>query len=180
LTTLRDCLAPQVRRVSGSWRMAAGRRRSARSRGSEGLCPSRVPKPRSDQHQECSTTDNHGYRRFGGAGPTTSFVVGARGGSDRRRLAVPARAERPGAAAQSKVVRARTWGRRLVETSSGTLRQRSASELASALNRTKSGAFTAMPSAIAVCAEIPFRLLTCLTAGIRNNPAFACDLLHSM
>src|SRR6202048_5527403 len=34
----------QARRVSGSWRMAAGRRRSARSRGSEGLCPSRIPK----------------------------------------------------------------------------------------------------------------------------------------
>jgi hypothetical protein len=32
--------------------------------------------------------------------PTTSFVVGARGGSDRRRLAVPARPARPGAAAQ--------------------------------------------------------------------------------
>jgi aryl-alcohol dehydrogenase-like predicted oxidoreductase len=25
-------------------------------------------RPRSDQHQECSTTDNHGYRRLGGAG----------------------------------------------------------------------------------------------------------------
>src|ERR1700730_11394751 len=34
----------QARRVSGSWRMAAGWRRSARSRGSEGLRPSRVPK----------------------------------------------------------------------------------------------------------------------------------------
>ena len=34
----------QARRVSGSWRMVAGRRRSARSRGSEGLCPSPIPK----------------------------------------------------------------------------------------------------------------------------------------
>src|SRR5580704_14945026 len=28
--------------------------------------------------------DNHGYGGLGGAGPTTSLVVGARGGSDRR------------------------------------------------------------------------------------------------
>jgi hypothetical protein len=34
----------QAQPVSGSWRMAAGRRRSARSRGSEGLCPSRIAK----------------------------------------------------------------------------------------------------------------------------------------
>src|ERR1700732_2430064 len=31
--------------------------------------------PRSDQHQECSTTDNHGYGRLGGAGPTTSPIA---------------------------------------------------------------------------------------------------------
>jgi hypothetical protein len=55
-------------------------------------------KPRSDQHQKCSTTDNRGYGRLGGAGPTTSFVVGARGGSDRRWSTVPDRPARPGAA----------------------------------------------------------------------------------
>src|ERR1700732_707922 len=68
----------QARQVSGSWRMAAGRRRSARSRSSEGLCPSRSRKPRSDQHQECSTTDNHGYHRLDGAAgnmPAPAVIV---------------------------------------------------------------------------------------------------------
>jgi len=69
--------------------------------------------------------DNHGYRRFGGAGPTTSLVVG-RGGSDRRPLAVPARPERAGAAAQmvSPATGRRSQGkpgRRTCRTSGGRL-----------------------------------------------------------
>jgi hypothetical protein len=78
----------QARRVSGSWRMAAGRRRSARSRGSEGLGRAGSRKPRSDQHQECSTTDNHGYRRLddlaAGARAVISLAEAAGGNTAQR------------------------------------------------------------------------------------------------
>ena len=74
-------------REAGEWQQAEGDQRDRAAQKVFARAGSR--KPRSDQHQECSTTDNHGYRRLGGAGPTTSSVVGARGGSDRRWLAVP-------------------------------------------------------------------------------------------
>src|SRR5580704_14566036 len=81
----------QARRVSGSWRMAreAGEWQQAggdqQDRAAQKVfARAGSRKPCSDQHQECSTTDNHGYGGLGGAGPTTSLVVGARGGSDRR------------------------------------------------------------------------------------------------
>src|ERR1700736_947287 len=66
-------------REAGEWQQAGGDQRDRAAQKVFARAGSR--KPRSDQHQECSTTDNHGYRRFGGAGPTTSLVVGARGGS---------------------------------------------------------------------------------------------------
>jgi hypothetical protein len=73
-------------REAGEWQQAGGDQRDRAAQKVFARAGSR--KPRSDQHQECSTTDNHGYRRLGGAGPTTSLVVGARGGSDRRPGAV--------------------------------------------------------------------------------------------
>ena len=69
-------------RKAGEWQQAGGDQRDRPAQEVFARAGSR--KPRSDQHQECSTTDNHGYERLGGAGPTTSLVVGARGGSDRR------------------------------------------------------------------------------------------------
>ena len=83
-------------REAGEWQQAGGDQRDRAAQKVFARAGSR--KPRSDQHQECSTTDNHGYERLGSAGP--SSVAGARGGSNRRRLAVPARPARPGAAAQ--------------------------------------------------------------------------------
>ena len=68
-------------REAGEWQQAGGDQRDRAAQKVFARAGSR--KPRSDQHQECSTTDNHGYERLG-AGPTTSLVVGARGGSDRR------------------------------------------------------------------------------------------------
>ena len=60
--------------------MAAGRRRSVRSRRSEGLCPSRVPKTAQRSASECSTTDNHGYRRLACRRPGVSAAPGDGGG----------------------------------------------------------------------------------------------------
>ena len=90
----------QARRVSGSWRMAAGRRRSARSRGSEGLCPEPDP-------------ENRAAISIRSARPPIITVIGGLAAPDRqhhwlsvaaevivRPLAVPARPERPGTAAQ--------------------------------------------------------------------------------
>ena len=54
----------QARQVSGSWRMAAGRRRQRDRTAQKVFARAGSRKPRSDQHQECSTTDNHGYRRL--------------------------------------------------------------------------------------------------------------------
>ena len=84
------------RREAGEWQQVGGDQRGRAAQKVFARAGSR--KPRSDQHQECSTTDNHGYERLGSAGP--SSVAGARGGSNRRRLAVPARPTRRGAAAQ--------------------------------------------------------------------------------
>src|ERR1700732_633865 len=54
----------QARRVSGTgeWQRAGGDQRDRAAQKVFARAGSR--KPRSDQHQECSTTDNHGYRRL--------------------------------------------------------------------------------------------------------------------
>src|SRR6476620_4334522 len=62
----------QARRVSGSWRMAAGRRRSVRSRGSEGLCPSRIPKT---AHRSASGVLDHRYSRLSAPRPVGAGLM---------------------------------------------------------------------------------------------------------
>jgi hypothetical protein len=94
-------------REAGEWQQAEGDQRDCAAQKVFARAGSR--KPRSDQHQECSTTDNHGYGWLGSAGPTTSFVVSARGGSDRWRSAVPARPARPDAEGSGIIVRSASW-----------------------------------------------------------------------
>src|SRR5258706_7931723 len=52
-------------REAGEWQQAGGDQRDRAAQKVFARAGSR--KPRSDQHQECSTTDNHGYERLGGA-----------------------------------------------------------------------------------------------------------------
>src|ERR1700724_11235 len=47
-------------REAGEWQQAGGDQRDRAAQKVFARAGSR--KPRSDQHQECSTTDNHGYR----------------------------------------------------------------------------------------------------------------------
>ena len=97
--TARGGQAISCRALTRAARLAAGRRRSARSRGSEGSLPEPDPENRAAiSIRSARPPNNHGYERLGSAGP--SSVAGARDGSNRRRLAVPARPARPGAAAQ--------------------------------------------------------------------------------
>ena len=49
-------------REAGEWQQAGGDQRDRPAQKVFARAGSR--KPRSDQHQECSTTDNHGYRRL--------------------------------------------------------------------------------------------------------------------
>ena len=49
-------------REAGEWQQAGGDQRDRAAQKVFARAGSR--KPRSDQHQECSTTDNHGYRRL--------------------------------------------------------------------------------------------------------------------
>ena len=49
-------------REAGEWQQAEGDQRGRAAQRVFARAGSR--KPRSDQHQECSTTDNHGYRRL--------------------------------------------------------------------------------------------------------------------
>ena len=49
-------------RQAGEWQQAGGDQRDRAAQKVFARAGSR--KPRSDQHQECSTTDNHGYRRL--------------------------------------------------------------------------------------------------------------------
>jgi len=49
-------------REAGEWQQAEGDQRDRAAQKVFARAGSR--KPRSDQHQECSTTDNHGYRRL--------------------------------------------------------------------------------------------------------------------
>src|SRR5271165_5068923 len=55
-------------REAGEWQQAEGDQRGRAAQKVFARAGSR--KPRSDQHQECSTTDNRGYRRLDSAGPT--------------------------------------------------------------------------------------------------------------
>jgi len=50
-------------REAGEWQQAGGDQRDRAAQKVFARAGSR--KPRSDQHQECSTTDNHGYRLLG-------------------------------------------------------------------------------------------------------------------
>src|SRR5580693_10024339 len=47
-------------REAGEWQQAGGDQRDRAAQ--KVFARARSRKPRSDQHQECSTTDNHGYR----------------------------------------------------------------------------------------------------------------------
>src|SRR3984893_4985725 len=68
-------------REAGEWQQAEGDQRGRAAQKVFARAGSR--KPRSDQHQECSTTDNHGYRRLDdlavGARPVISFAMAAGG-----------------------------------------------------------------------------------------------------
>ena len=55
-------------REAGEWQQAEDDQRGRAAQKVFARAGSR--KPRSDQHQECSTTDNHGYGRLDSAGPT--------------------------------------------------------------------------------------------------------------
>src|ERR1700730_482881 len=59
-------------REAGEWQQAGGDQRDRAAQKVLARAGSR--KPRSDQHQECSTTDNHGYGRLGGAGPQRHWL----------------------------------------------------------------------------------------------------------
>jgi hypothetical protein len=62
-------------REAGEWQQAGGDQRDRAAQKVFARAGSR--KPRSDQHQECSTTDNHGYRWLGRPDfPTMKIVVG--------------------------------------------------------------------------------------------------------
>ena len=63
---------------AGEWQQAGGDQRDRAAQKVFARAGSR--KPRSDQHQECSTTDNHGYRRLTcrpSTSPTTRSMVSA-------------------------------------------------------------------------------------------------------
>src|SRR6202043_2904350 len=65
-------------REAGEWQQAGGDQRDRAAQKVFARAGSR--KPRSDQHQECSTTDNHGYRRLTcrpSTSPTTRSMVSA-------------------------------------------------------------------------------------------------------
>jgi hypothetical protein len=67
-------------REAGEWQQAEGDQRDRAAQKVFARAGSR--KPRSDQHQECSTTDNHGYRGLDfavGARPAISVVMAAGG-----------------------------------------------------------------------------------------------------
>src|SRR6202011_4358402 len=61
-------------REGGEWQQAGG---DQRDRAAQKVFARAARKSRSDQHQECSTTDNHGYRWLGRPDfPTLKIVVG--------------------------------------------------------------------------------------------------------
>src|SRR6202022_4310102 len=63
-------------REAGEWQQAGGDQRDRAAQKVFARVGSR--KPLSDQHQECSTTDNHGYRRLDGAAgnmPAPAVIV---------------------------------------------------------------------------------------------------------